>query len=140
MRALKLYLHRVTVLLVCLMSTLLMVTPARPADKYKLKLGAKGQVCLKCHETFQKTIKRPYVHPLMKKGECSACHEPHTSSHEGLLTAGPTRLCSNCHKDIIPEKARKVHRVVAEGKSHGGEILCVGKGVRDSEGTLPARV
>ncbi len=116
MRPLKLDLRRATVLLVCLMSTLLMATRARPEGKHKLKLGAKGQLCLKCHETFQKTIKSPYVHPLMKRGECSACHEPHTSSHKGLLTAGPTRLCSNCHKDVMPEKAQKVHMVVAEGK------------------------
>ncbi|MCJ7540358.1 MAG: cytochrome c3 family protein [Desulfobacterales bacterium] len=98
---------------------------AYPQDNVKLKAGAKGEVCLKCHEKFQKTIKSRYVHPLMKNGECTGCHVPHASSHKNLLSAGPTKLCYNCHKKVLPENANSAHRVVEEGKcnkchnSHG---------------------
>jgi DmsE family decaheme c-type cytochrome len=99
--------------------------PAFSANKFKLKSGVKGKVCLKCHEDFQKILKRRHVHPLLKKGDCSGCHDPHTSSHKNLLTAGPTKLCQNCHKEIISQKSRSTHKVVAEGNcnkchdSHG---------------------
>ena len=108
-----------------IITSLIIAAPAHPANKFKLKAGAKGKLCLKCHETFKKTLKSRYVHPLLKKGECTGCHVPHTSSHKNLLTAGTTKLCYNCHQDVLPEKARSSHDVVVQGNcttchaSHG---------------------
>jgi predicted CXXCH cytochrome family protein len=103
---------------------------AGPAESYaqdKLKPGAKGGVCLECHDKFKDTLKHKYVHPLMKAGECTGCHTPHTSSSKGLLNADLTSLCKDCHKGLLPENAKSVHRLAIEGKCttchdpHGSE-------------------
>jgi len=99
--------------------------PAHSKNEFKLKLGAKGQTCLKCHETFNETLKNRFVHPLLKKGECIGCHVPHTSSHKSLLKADKAKLCYNCHKEVLPENVLSSHEVVVEGNcnschdSHG---------------------
>lgn len=111
----------------CMISLLVIAAPVYPANEFKLKAGAKGELCLKCHETFQKTLKSRYLHPLVKMGDCSGCHDPHTSSYKNLLIAEPTKLCYNCHKDVLPENARSAHRVVVEADcnkchdSHGSD-------------------
>ena len=81
----------------------------------KLKPGARGKICLGCHEDLRKILKARYVHPLLKTGECSRCHNPHTSSHKNLLTSDTNKLCSNCHKGLIPEDAHSFHQLVVEG-------------------------
>jgi predicted CXXCH cytochrome family protein len=86
--------------------------PAYPQSK--LKSGAKGALCLECHEAFKVTLKKRYVHPL-KAEECIGCHSPHASSHKGLLNSGLTRLCYECHKDILPDNARSAHESVVKG-------------------------
>ena len=114
-----------TVFSLCLVGFLTYAQPAYSKNEFKLKLGANGQICLKCHENFNETLKRRYVHPLLKKGECTGCHVPHTSSHKNLLNAGKTKLCYNCHKEVLPENVLSSHEVVAEGNcqachdSHG---------------------
>jgi len=99
----------------CLTGSLVISAPAWPAGKFKLKAGAQGAICLKCHETFQKTVKSRAVHSPIKTGKCSDCHDPHTSSHKMLLSADITELCSSCHKEVLPEKARSSHKIVTEG-------------------------
>jgi len=111
--------------LLSIMSLLVFAPPVYSQNEFKLKLGAKGQICLDCHETLKQTLKKRYVHPLLKKGECTGCHEPHTSSHKSLLTTKDTKLCSSCHQEVLPEEARSSHEVVLQGKcqtchdSHG---------------------
>ena len=83
-----------------------LVAPAEAANQFKLKPGAQGKICLKCHTTFQKTLKSRAVHSPIKTGNCSDCHDPHTSSHKMLLSANITDLCSSCHKEVLPAKAR----------------------------------
>lgn len=125
----------------CTILTLIFASPAHTQHKVKLKPGAKGGQCLKCHEDLQKTVKQRSVHPLLKKGECTACHDPHTSNHKNLLVSEVNTLCSSCHQQILPDKARSTHQVVVEGNcqtchnSHGsdnrfilsksGNALCV---------------
>jgi len=115
----------VTLFSLCLMSFLTFAAPVHSKNEFKLKLGAKGQICLKCHETLKKTLKSRFVHPLLKKGECIGCHVPHTSSHKSLLNEDRAKLCYNCHKEVLPENARSSHDVVVEGNcktchdSHG---------------------
>jgi predicted CXXCH cytochrome family protein len=83
--------------------------------KYRLKPGASGKVCLKCHVNLQETMKKPFVHTPLKTGDCTGCHNPHTSSHGKLLAANTTSICSICHKSVVPADARSKHKVVAEG-------------------------
>jgi len=119
------HIQHATLFLICVLGSLIVVRAAYPQNKVKLIPGAKGKLCLKCHEKFRETIKNRYVHPLMKKGECTGCHVPHASSHKNLLTDGPTKLCYNCHQKVLPEKANSAHKIVEEGQcnkchsSHG---------------------
>lgn len=82
--------------------------------QFKLRPGARGDVCLKCHVAFQEKIALPHVHTPLKMKDCSSCHNPHTSNHGSLLATDSKTVCAICHKSVIPEKARSVHKVVAE--------------------------
>jgi DmsE family decaheme c-type cytochrome len=110
-----------------MLAALFFATAAHPAHNVKLKPGAKGRQCLKCHEAFQKKMKQRSIHPLMKSGECTGCHDPHTSSHKNLLISDVTTLCVGCHQKMVPDKARSSHKVVVEGNcitchnSHGSD-------------------
>lgn len=95
---------------------LLTLTLLHAQDKYKLKAGATGETCLECHEAFQEKMKKPFVHSPLKDGNCTGCHNPHTSNHNMLLTAQSVGICYSCHKSVVPEDAQSVHQVVAEGK------------------------
>jgi predicted CXXCH cytochrome family protein len=103
------------VLLFVLSVGLIWASTAFGADKFKLKPGAKGKICLKCHEDFKKTLERTHLHPLLKDGECAACHDPHTSWHEELLAEKTTTLCIGCHAKVLPDKTRSSHDVVQTG-------------------------
>lgn len=128
-----------------LVAVLLTVTAAHAQDntlKFKLKPGASGTLCLKCHVATQETVKKPFVHTPLKTGDCAGCHNPHTSSHGKLLAKETVNICSLCHSSVIPKDARSAHKVVAEGgcmKCHdphaatnkfnlvkGGNDLCFG--------------
>lgn len=92
------------------------VCAAAPQDKFRLKPGAKGKVCLGCHPDFTEKLKSAYVHTPVKTGDCSGCHNPHTSRHGKLLAAEAGNICLRCHKSMVPGKAASVHSIVAEGQ------------------------
>jgi DmsE family decaheme c-type cytochrome len=90
---------------------------ARPAKPdFKLKAGARGKLCVDCHDGFEDVLKKSSVHTPVAKGDCSGCHNPHTSDHEMLLAAERGDICYECHDDIVTREARSVHQVVVEGK------------------------
>ena len=103
------------VLALGILGLLVMAGPVYPQDDFKLQPGAEGQICLKCHETLQKTLKSRSVHQPLKTGKCSGCHDPHTSAHKKLLTADINTLCIGCHQEVLPQKARSMHKIVAAG-------------------------
>ena len=103
------------VLAFCILGSLVVAGAVYPRDKFKLQPGAENKICLKCHETFQKTLKSRAVHQPLKTGRCSDCHDPHTSAHNKLLTADTNTLCMSCHKELLPEKARSAHQIVISG-------------------------
>jgi predicted CXXCH cytochrome family protein len=84
-------------------------------DKFKLKTGAQGRICLTCHTAFAEKLKNSFVHTPLKEGKCIGCHSPHTSSHGKLLAADTSKICATCHGSMIPDKAKSSHKVVAEG-------------------------
>ena len=84
-------------------------------NKFKLKPGAQGKLCLECHDAFKEKLKNPFVHTPVKTGECSECHNPHSSSHGKLLDADPNKICNKCHEGIIPKDNKSIHKVVMEG-------------------------
>ena len=127
MRRTGIYFRSAPIIFICMLAVLIFAKPVYPQHKAKLKPGATGKQCLKCHEEFKKTLKQRSVHPLLKKGECIGCHDPHTSSHKKLLISDITTLCSSCHKNMVPDKARSSHKIVIEGNcitchnSHGSD-------------------
>ena len=104
-----------TALVLFAIVTTVAVSRSYPQDKFRLKPGAKGKVCLNCHDEFKEKLKLPYIHTPVKKGDCSDCHNPHTSSHGKLLAETVNKICLSCHGRILPDKARSTHKVAAEG-------------------------
>lgn len=93
-----------------------LATPATHGqNKFRLKPGAAGQVCLGCHAELAEKLKGKFVHTPVKTGNCVGCHSPHTSMHGKLLSASPGALCLTCHPKVIPEKAVSGHKVAIEG-------------------------
>jgi len=84
-------------------------------NKFKLKPGAQGKLCLECHDKFQEKLKSPFVHTPVKTGECTECHNPHSSSHGKLLDEDPNKICDKCHEGIVPKDPKSTHKVVMEG-------------------------
>jgi DmsE family decaheme c-type cytochrome len=115
MKLISLHFRHAVVGALCLAGSLIIAAPALPAGQFKLKAGAEATICLKCHETFQKTLKSRSVHPPIKTGKCSDCHDPHTSTHKMLLASDIKQLCGSCHEKVLPEKARSSHKIVAQG-------------------------
>jgi len=89
---------------------------ASAQDKFRLKPGARGKLCLGCHSEFEEKLRKSSVHSPVKGGECSECHNPHASSHGKLLAADGRKVCVICHESIIPDKAVSNHSVVKEGR------------------------
>jgi DmsE family decaheme c-type cytochrome len=88
-----------------------------PADSaYKLKPGARGKACLACHSDFTQVLAKTSVHAPVRAGECTDCHDPHTSSHGKLLAAEAGALCATCHGALVPEAAASAHEMVAAGE------------------------
>ncbi len=93
-----------------------LIRAARADDaSYLLKPGARGKVCLTCHDDFAAKLKDAYVHTPVKDGDCTGCHSPHASSHGKLLSASTRGICFTCHPDIVPQNAVSTHPVAAEG-------------------------
>lgn len=124
--------QRTVFLFLSVLTGFLIVGAAFSADKFNLKPGARGKVCISCHEAFEEKLKRPFIHTPVKTGECSGCHNPHTSSHGKLLDADPGRICLKCHDEVAPEKSRSRHKVVVEGKCSA----CHDPHAADSKGNL----
>jgi predicted CXXCH cytochrome family protein len=109
---------RSPVFLACLV--LLWVAGTASAEEsdadFKLKKGARAKICVECHDGFEETLKRRHLHTPLKEGDCTGCHDPHTSNHEKLLAAASGALCYQCHDELEKPDGRSVHEVFAEGK------------------------
>jgi predicted CXXCH cytochrome family protein len=95
--------------------SILIASVAFSQNKFKLKPDAKGKLCLSCHENFKEKLKHPFVHTPVKTGECSECHNPHTSSHGKLLDEDPNKICKKCHEGIVPKNSKSSHKVAMDG-------------------------
>jgi len=88
---------------------------AHAENKFNIRPGAEGKICLTCHVDFKEKLAKKFVHTPVKMGDCTGCHNPHASSHGKLLSENTNKVCFTCHPTIIPEKAQSSHRVVTEG-------------------------
>ena len=84
-------------------------------NKFKLKPGGQGKICLNCHVMFTEKLKSRFIHTPVKSGECSGCHNPHTSSYGKLLASDASKICTTCHSAMVSKQAVSSHQVVIEG-------------------------
>ena len=84
-------------------------------QQFKLKPGARGNLCLKCHIAFKDKMAQKYLHTPLKKNECTGCHNAHTSGHGKMLAVDSGSVCSACHPPMVSNTAKSVHKVVADG-------------------------
>jgi DmsE family decaheme c-type cytochrome len=105
----------VAVLVLAALVAWLAPSPADAENKFRLKPGAAGKVCIDCHPDFQEKLKSKVVHAPVKDGDCAGCHSPHTSAHGKLLSAPTSAVCLTCHDGIVPAKATSNHKVALEG-------------------------
>jgi len=109
-------LHRMIILLaIAITSVAVFKLVYGQQNKFKLRPDAKGKLCLNCHEEFKNKLKNQFIHTPVKEGECSECHNPHTSVHGKLLDEDPNKICSKCHEGIVPKDPKSTHKVVMEG-------------------------
>jgi DmsE family decaheme c-type cytochrome len=75
-------------------------------------LHTQSESCTECH-TAQKG---PFIfkHNAIKEG-CVACHKPHGSVNEKMLTAPDSNLCLQCHAT-----GSTSGRLMAGGRDHAG--------------------
>lgn len=106
---------RVLAGMVMMMGLLVFSVAYSQQNKYKLKMGATGKLCLDCHDKFQEKLKSKFVHTPVKNGECSECHNPHTSSHGKLLYEDPNKACFKCHEEVVPKNAKSIHKIARDG-------------------------
>jgi predicted CXXCH cytochrome family protein len=72
-------------------------TPHPQKGKKTFKLVSEPpELCSSCHDAFGK---KSDVHPPVKDGACTTCHDPHSSNEPKLLTQPQKDLCTACHDD-----------------------------------------
>ncbi len=73
-------------------------------------------LCLECHSGARALVSRRNVHKPVKMGLCTACHNPHASSHAKLIGYGQEELCYTCHDANRLIKGKVVHKPVSDGQ------------------------
>ena len=87
-------------------------TPHPQKGKQTFKLTqAVPELCSTCHDAFGA---KAHVHPPVKEGDCTGCHDPHASDQPKLLAQPLMDLCTTCHGDKVEFK--NVHGPVAAGE------------------------
>jgi predicted CXXCH cytochrome family protein len=86
-------------------------TPHPQKGKKTFKLTQEPPaLCYGCHDAFGK---KKHIHPPVKDGMCTTCHNPHASDEPKLLVQPEKDLCLMCH----PEKPKQkyLHGPAATG-------------------------
>lgn len=96
--------------------TLSGISLANAANPFNLAPGAKGKLCLSCHDGFSEVMKKKSIHTPLADGDCTGCHNPHAADHGKLLSADENQICFSCHDRMIPANAKSAHQVVSDGK------------------------
>lgn len=80
---------------------------AASAGPARLKAGAEGPLCRKCHPAFNERLKRKFVHKPLRNGKCTGCHSPHAASHKALLKSESKEVCGTCHAVVKADAVSK---------------------------------
>ena len=68
-------------------------------------------LCETCHDALGK---QSHVHPPVKEGMCTTCHNPHASDQPKLLVQPVKELCQTCHP--APAEAQHLHGPFSAGE------------------------
>src|SRR5690606_16559156 len=77
-----------------------------------------ARLCAQCHDAERPRAasddsppspRWEHLHAPVKDGSCLACHAPHQSPHDGLLSASERELCLSCHEPISKSLASAAH-------------------------------
>jgi predicted CXXCH cytochrome family protein len=71
-------------------------TPIRPGKNV-------AALCLECHEAF---AGKGSMHGPVLAGECSACHNPHSTAEAKLLRQAQPTLCWSCHDKEVEDSQK----------------------------------
>ena len=74
--------------------------PQKNAKTFKFSQEVPA-LCFQCHAPFG-ALK--HIHPPVKDGMCTTCHNPHDSAEPKLLVQPMKDLCTSCHPDKIDFK------------------------------------
>lgn len=55
-------------------------------------------LCLECHKKLKEKLDQGGMHTAVSEGNCTDCHNPHSSVNKRLLVADQKELCWKCHK------------------------------------------
>lgn len=101
-------------------------TPGHPGTFSDTKIRP-SELCAACHSRFfarLSTDKEHWVHGPVASGNCTACHNPHRSTHRFLLRAAPEELCGRCHTPsamtVSPAHREKAGPCLDCHDPHGG--------------------
>ncbi len=86
-----------------LLNTLLILLALTVAVSAQIAPVNEPQVCYNCHSEMEALTNEKHVHAAFAGGACSDCHNPHASSHMGLLSSTAGELCISCHEDIAED-------------------------------------
>ena len=70
------------------------------SDQGALRKTQETKICLNCHQDTQYFVRgkeNMYRHPLVDKGECSKCHQPHGSDNRLMFYGNEITQCTDCH-------------------------------------------
>jgi predicted CXXCH cytochrome family protein len=76
-----------------------------------------AELCYSCHTELKEEHSLKYVHKPTKNGECTQCHEVHSSNDPQLLFTQGADLCFFCHSNFDDDRAtaKTVHTASYEG-------------------------
>ncbi len=110
--------------------------------KMLLKLDAKMDLCLDCHDKIAKKIKvSKYKHGGVNssKKRCLECHNPHASKYKKLLINDQVSICLKCHDKEVKsdedggmlmnikqhlKENPKWHKPISDVAKEGGCVAC----------------
>jgi len=68
--------------------------PHITGNKFMLRGKTVADSCKQCHKIG---LNMQYMHGPAAVGQCTICHDAHSSDHDKLLTMDASRLCFSCH-------------------------------------------
>lgn len=77
--------------------------PQKGKETFKLTQSP-PQLCYMCHEAFGTKENISSIHPPVKEGMCTFCHDPHSSQNQYMIKQKLPDLCFNCHDNNISDK------------------------------------